>query len=167
MQGVMKLWMRVGLGLVESFWSCQHNQSWFQVLSETMTMFCSFQLQRVLKWGLLLDGRRVLTNNGHSPSAGEAIRWLSQSYLTTDGQSASLFWCQATIRTRDQFFIILEIFFRQLRICYFVASSLTRGQVCNLLLLSGLGSESRGTQNHILLSQFFRLPQLWMPCPHI
>jgi hypothetical protein len=36
--------------------------------------------------------------------------------------------------TRDQFFFLLEIFFRQLRVCYFVAS--------------------RRTQYHILLSQF-------------
>jgi hypothetical protein len=35
--------------------------------------------------------------------------------------------------TRDQFFFLLEIFFRQLRVCYFVAPSLTRGRVCNLL----------------------------------
>jgi hypothetical protein len=35
--------------------------------------------------------------------------------------------------TRDQFFILLEISFRQLRVCYFVAPSLTRGRVCNLL----------------------------------
>jgi hypothetical protein len=37
--------------------------------------------------------------------------------------------------TRDQFFFFLEIFFRQLRGCYFVAPSLTRGRTCNLLLL--------------------------------
>jgi hypothetical protein len=58
----------------------------------------------------------------------------------------------------------LEIFFRQLQVCYFVAPSLTRGRVCNLLLLLvlasavPLGSEC-GTQDHILLSQFLRLPQ--------
>jgi hypothetical protein len=40
----------------------------------------------------------------------------------------------------DQFFFLLEIFFRQLRVCYFVAPSLTRGRVCNLLLLLFLGS---------------------------
>jgi hypothetical protein len=34
--------------------------------------------------------------------------------------------------TRDQFFFLLEISFRQLRL-YFVAPSLTRGRVCNLL----------------------------------
>jgi hypothetical protein len=54
--------------------------------------------------------------------------------------------------TRDQFFFLLEILFRQLRVCYFVAPSLTRGRVCNLLLLVLLGSESRETQDHILFS---------------
>jgi hypothetical protein len=34
----------------------------------------------------------------------------SQSYLTTDGQSASLSWCQATIKACCQFFFLLEIF---------------------------------------------------------
>jgi hypothetical protein len=34
--------------------------------------------------------------------------------------------------TSDQFFFLLEIFFRQLRVCYFVAPSVTRGRVCNL-----------------------------------
>jgi hypothetical protein len=42
--------------------------------------------------------------------------------------------------TRDQFFFLLEIFFRQLRVCHFVAPSLTRGRVCNLLLLLVLAS---------------------------
>jgi hypothetical protein len=35
--------------------------------------------------------------------------------------------------TRDQLFFPLEISFRQLRVYYFVAPSLTRGRVCNLL----------------------------------
>jgi hypothetical protein len=35
--------------------------------------------------------------------------------------------------TRDQFFFLLEISLRQLLVCYFVAPSLTRGLVCNLL----------------------------------
>jgi hypothetical protein len=35
--------------------------------------------------------------------------------------------------TRDQFFFLLEIFFRQLHVCYFVAPSLTRRPACNLL----------------------------------
>jgi hypothetical protein len=66
---------------------------------------------------------------------------------------------------RDQFFFLLEIFLRQLQVFYFMAPALTRGLVCNLLLLLGLASEdpleseSLGTQVHILLSQFFRFPQ--------
>jgi hypothetical protein len=35
--------------------------------------------------------------------------------------------------TRDQFFFLLEIFIRQLRVYYSVAPSLTRERVCNLL----------------------------------
>jgi hypothetical protein len=68
--------------------------------------------------------------------------------------------------TRDQFYFLLEIFFRQLRFCNCVAPSATRGRVCNLLvqLLLGLdravtlGSKSRRTHGHILLSHL-RLPQ--------
>jgi hypothetical protein len=67
---------------------------------------------------------------------------------------------------RDQFIFLLEIFFRQLRACYFVVPSLTRGRVYNLLVqwLLGLaravtlGSKSRRTHGHILLSHL-RLPQ--------
>jgi hypothetical protein len=33
--------------------------------------------------------------------------------------------------TRYQFFFFLEIYFRQLQVCYFVAPFLTRGRVCN------------------------------------
>jgi hypothetical protein len=33
----------------------------------------------------------------------------------------------------DQFFFLFEISFRQLRVCYIVAPSLTRERVCNLL----------------------------------
>jgi hypothetical protein len=57
-------------------------------------------------------------------------------------------------------------------VCYFVASSLTRGRVCNLLLLVlanavPLWFESRGTQNYILLPQFLRLPQPGGSSPRI
>jgi hypothetical protein len=71
--------------------------------------------------------------------------------------------------TRDQFFFLLEIFCGRLRVCYFVAPSLTRGRVCNLLLLLVLASavplesESLRTHYHILLSQFLRLPSTWRP----
>jgi hypothetical protein len=39
--------------------------------------------------------------------------------------------------THDQFFFLLDIFFRHLWVCYFVAPSLTRGRVCNLLFAAG------------------------------
>jgi hypothetical protein len=75
--------------------------------------------------------------------------------------------------TPDQFLFLHEIVFRQLRVCYFVAPSLTRGRVCNLLLLLVLSStvplwsESGGTQDHILLPQFLRLRQPGGPGPRI
>jgi hypothetical protein len=67
---------------------------------------------------------------------------------------------------RDQFFFLLEISFRQLRVYYFVAPSLTRGRICNLLYncfwafarAVTLGSKSRRIHDHILLSHL-RLPQ--------
>jgi hypothetical protein len=55
----------------------------------------------------------------------------------------------------DWIFIALRL----LRVCWYSALSLTRGRVCNLLLLLALASavifgfESRGTCEHILLSQ--------------
>jgi hypothetical protein len=69
--------------------------------------------------------------------------------------------------TSDQFFFLLEIFFRLLRVCYFVASSLTRERVRNLLLLLLLPTQSRGTQYHLLLPQFLRLAQPGVPGPRI
>jgi hypothetical protein len=62
--------------------------------------------------------------------------------------------------TRDRFFVLLEIAFRQLRRCCFVVPPLTRGRVCNLLVqlrlglarAVTLGSKSRRTHYHILLS---------------
>jgi hypothetical protein len=54
-----------------------------------------------------------------------------------------------------------------------MAPSLTIARVCNLLLLLGLASavplesECRGTQDHILLSQFLRHSQSVGPVPRI
>jgi hypothetical protein len=54
----------------------------------------------------------------------------------TDGQSASLCWCQASSGAQDQNFVII----RQLRVCSCGAPSLTRRQVCRLQLLLALAS---------------------------
>jgi hypothetical protein len=61
-----------------------------------------------------------------------------------------------------------QIFFtvRQLRVCWCVMFSLTRERVCRLQLLLllaravNLGSESRGTRDHILLTQIRDSPNL-------
>jgi hypothetical protein len=76
--------------------------------------------------------------------------------------------------TRDQFFFLLDISFRQLRVCYFVAPSLTRGLVCNLLYncfwaLPGqslLGPSPAELTANILLSHL-RLLQPGRPGPRI
>jgi hypothetical protein len=87
-----------------------------------------------------------------------------KSYIRTGGQSASLSWCQVPILDPRPVFLLLSlIMFRQLRVCWYGAPSLTRSRVCSFQLLLGLdiriflGSESYGTHEHILLSIFFRL----------
>jgi hypothetical protein len=63
--------------------------------------------------------------------------------------------------------IFMEIIFRKLEDCYYGVATLTREQDCNLQLMIGLtsavllGSESRGTHDHILLSQFWDSPPTW------
>jgi hypothetical protein len=74
--------------------------------------------------------------------------------------------------TRDQFCFLLEISFRQLRVCYFVAPSLTRGRDCNLLYncLWTLPEQSllgrSPAELNILLSHL-KLPQPGGPGPCI
>jgi hypothetical protein len=83
------------------------------------TVFPYSRLSRLtgLRWGY-----------SNLPPHGEESK--SESvYLTTDGQSASLSWCQVTIRTRDQYCFPLEIFFA-VAVCCFVTPTLTRGRVC-------------------------------------
>jgi hypothetical protein len=66
----------------------------------------------------------------------------SKSKLHYDRQSVdqSVLVSGAHLGPRYQFFFLLEILFRQLRVCYFVAPFLKRGRVCNLLLLLVLAS---------------------------
>jgi hypothetical protein len=60
----------------------------------------------------------------------------SQNYVPTDGQSASLSWCQVPIwDPRPDF-----CYARQLRVCRCGAPSMTRGRVCRLQLLLALVS---------------------------
>jgi hypothetical protein len=85
----------------------------------------------------------------------------------TDGQPASLSWCQAHIwDPLTNFSLLFLIIFRQLRVCWCGAPSLTRSPVCSFQFLLGIASaaflrsESHGTHEHILLPLFFRLPHL-------
>jgi hypothetical protein len=69
--------------------------------------------------------------------------------------------------TCDQFFFLLEISFRQLWVCYFVAPSLTRGQVCNLLTIASGPCQSshswvevpQNSQPYFTVS--FEIPPTW------
>jgi hypothetical protein len=86
----------------------------------------------------------------------------SESYVTTDGQSASLSWCQALIGGPSPDFYY----------CHTVSgllmwgAFLTRGRVCRLQFLLGFASavileyKSRGTHGHILLSLIRDSPNL-------
>jgi hypothetical protein len=89
----------------------------------------------------------------------------SQSYIATDGRSISKSWCRAPSGAHDQICITVW----QLRSCFCEAPSLTRGRVCRLYMLLALvsalflGSESLGTRDRILLSQFWDFPWSGFP----
>jgi hypothetical protein len=57
---------------------------------------------------------------------------IGQSIYDRQSIGQSVFGVRHPSWTRDQFFFLLEIYFKQLRVYYFVAPSLTRGRVCNL-----------------------------------
>jgi hypothetical protein len=84
----------------------------------------------------------------------------SQRHIATDDQSINKSWCRAPCGAHDQIYITLW----QLRSCFCGAPALTRGRVYLLYMLLALasvvflGSESRGTRDHILLSQIWDFP---------
>jgi hypothetical protein len=90
----------------------------------------------LLPWDETNSGTEAHTKDSNILSG----RNQSQSHITTDSQSASQTWCQAPIWDRDQFFFLLDIFFKQFRVCNFVPPSPTRGRVCNLFFLLVLAS---------------------------
>jgi hypothetical protein len=84
----------------------------------------------------------------------------SESYITTDSQSASLSWNKTPIWSlRPDIYLSLTI-----TALFLWASSLMRGRVWLLYMLLALasvvflGSESLWTRNHILLSQIWDFP---------
>jgi hypothetical protein len=90
--------------------------------------------------------------SGVSPTV-KYLSVVSQSYITTDSQSASLSWCQAPIWVPRPIFILISlIIFRQLWVCLCGAPSLTRGWVCSFQLLLGIGLSPTGLMSIIFLS---------------
>jgi hypothetical protein len=75
--------------------------------------------------------------NGLASNCRTNSRIQSQTYVTTDGQSVSLSWCQAPSGVQDQNFVTV----RQLPVSSCGLPSLTRGRVCRLQLLLSLASE--------------------------
>jgi hypothetical protein len=63
--------------------------------------------------------------------------------------------------TRCQFFFLLEIFFRQLRDCYFVAPSLTGGRVCIILLLLVFASSVPQDSRPYFIVPILETPPTW------
>jgi hypothetical protein len=74
---------------------------------------------------LMLHGQLQLYPPPPPQEVEVILRPIVSRPVCLDGKHAS--------ETRDKFFFLLEIFFRQLWDCYFVAPSLTRGRVWNLL----------------------------------
>jgi hypothetical protein len=124
----------------------------------------SFSLKFSLdSWGFVILYRPLWRENG---SVIYCYRSWSRSRSTTDSQLASQSWCQGPILDPWPILRSPWKFLQTVAFCNFVAPSLTRGRVCNLFvqLLLGLtravtlGSKSRRTHGHILLSHL-RLPQ--------
>jgi hypothetical protein len=103
-----------------------------------VVQFCSC-LWQTGSWG-----RRRFRNpdEGEYPSLGASTQQRlmkilaycqSQSYITTGSQSAIPSWCQALIWDPRPILPLLSlIIFRQLRVCWCGAPSLTRSRICNL-----------------------------------
>jgi hypothetical protein len=96
-------------------------------------------------WNLLV---RILTSTLVQFSQLNCL----ESYIMTDGQSASLSWNKSPI-----WGLRPDFYYCQLRVCWCGAHFLTRGRVCYLQLLLALasavilGSKVRGTRGHIVL----------------
>jgi hypothetical protein len=102
-----------------------------------LSQIWDFPFRRLLQLAGSLWRYSTPPPHGYLPSEAE-----SESYVTTDGQSASLSWYKAPIRAYDQIFIAVRNteYVGQLRVCWYEALSLTRGRVCRLQLLLALAS---------------------------
>jgi hypothetical protein len=92
----------------------------------------------------------------------QLTHYQSQSYVTTDDQSANMSWCQATTLGPKPYFYHCQTVAGSLM----WAACLTRGRCCRLQLLLAVanavivGSESCGANDHILLPQIRDSPSV-------
>jgi hypothetical protein len=171
----MSYWIDMGFQLVMGFIEHSHlviisNHNTFiglHALWITTAHYRVFSVCYAFACRCLITAHYILTQYSGTllryPTSERRFSAQIQSYITTDGQSASLSWCQApTWDPQPTFPILSLIIFRQFRVCWCGAPSLTRSRVCNFLMgiVSAvfLRSESHGIHDHILLSLFLRLP---------
>jgi hypothetical protein len=107
---------------------------------------------------VLLSQLTTASYLSQSPNCSlKRLNYPQSSHIATDGQSISKSWCRVPSGAHDQIFITLW----QLRSCFCGAPSLTKGRVSllhMLLVLASafiLGSGSRGTLDHILVTQIW------------
>jgi hypothetical protein len=178
---VVWVWLQVGLGSVNVriYWPLTHTTRTannYSVTSNLHTLQITAANTKFSPACSVFTSRSLVTASDIGDSSASRAHvvtvrrisrnsQLSQSpgYFTTDGlPPITSYWRQAPWYSR------LAIFF-QLSPCGhspYVTSSLTRGSVCRLQLLLALasavilGSESRGTHDHILLSQIRDSPNL-------
>jgi hypothetical protein len=106
---------------------------------------------------------QISTAHTNSSPWHHTLDWLasswSQSYIMTDGQSASLSQCQAPSGSHDQFFFFFN-FFRELRVCWYKVPC----QFLSLQLFLGLAStvflESKSHEIHYHIFSISNL-RLW------
>jgi hypothetical protein len=138
------------------FWASGH---WRPLVWQTTTDVSEVSAQSAV--GLLEDGTsESRSEDGTSESRSKVKIKVKVTLRPTVSQPVRL-GVRRPSGIRDQFLFILEIFFRLIRVCYFVTPSLTRGQVCNLLLLLVLASAVPRYSRPYLTVPILETPPTW------
>jgi hypothetical protein len=118
-------------------WVCTHSTHSLQIPPLTLSLSSSFSSS---VWGLLfVDSERTKQRTPFNPALLLLRAYIKVKVTLRPIISRPPSWCQTPIWDPRPIFLS-PWNFRQLRVCYFVAPSLTRGWVCNLLLLLVLAS---------------------------
>jgi hypothetical protein len=156
------LWRENGSAVYNFCWSSPAQSFLGRGPTGLVTIFCCIRFETPPTW---MAGSPYVYPPGtgwpsYPPRHSALVESESESYVTTDGQSASLPWNKAHIWGLCPELYYCRTFAGLLTWALF----LTRGQVCCLQLLLALasadflGSESLGSRDHILLSQFWDFP---------